>query len=72
MKLPQFPPGVTLPSSLPINASMMYAKNLTTLFNTLYLKPEEGVNWNDEIAKGACITRDGEIVNATVKGIVGG
>jgi NAD(P) transhydrogenase subunit alpha len=59
--------AVNLPATLPTNASMMYAKNLTTLFLALYAKPEAGVNWEDEIATGACVTHAGEIKNEMVR-----
>jgi len=58
---------VNLSASLPIDASRMYSKNITTLFKLLYPKPDATPDVNDEIVKGCCITRDGQIVNEQVK-----
>ena len=58
---------VNLSASLPVDASRMYSKNITTLFKLLYPKPDATPDVNDEIVKGCCITRDGQIVNEQVK-----
>lgn len=59
--------AVNLPSALPVHASQMYAKNITNLFLNNFPKESTTPNFEDEIAKGSCITRSGEIVNAAVK-----
>jgi len=58
---------VNLPASIPIDASRMYSKNITTLFKLLYPKPDVLPDVNDEIVKGSCITRAGAIVNEQVQ-----
>ena len=58
---------VNLPASIPIDASRMYSKNITTLFKLLYPKPDASPDLNDEIVKGSCITRGGAIVNEQVQ-----
>lgn len=60
---------VNLPAAIPINASQMYSKNLATLFLHLYSDPLKGLDFEDEIVKGACITSGGEIKNEMVKGL---
>jgi NAD(P) transhydrogenase subunit alpha len=53
-----------LPSEMPANASALYAKNLQNLLELMV--SEEGslsLDFDDEIIAGACLTRDGEIVN---------
>lgn len=62
---------VNLPSTIPVNASQMYTKNLITLFLHLYATPDTGPDFNDEIVKGSCITHNGEIRNETVKKLLG-
>ncbi len=62
--------AVNLPATLPIHASLMYSKNVTNLFQHLYKDPEKGLDFEDEITRGACITRDGAIVNDVVKNMV--
>lgn len=58
--------AVNLPASMPVHASQMYAKNITNLFRHIY-KSEGKPDFEDEIVKGTCIIRDGEIVNEMVK-----
>jgi NAD(P) transhydrogenase subunit alpha len=50
--------GLTnLPSTMPYHASMLYSRNIQALL--LHLAPEGQLNldWDDEITKGACVTR---------------
>jgi proton-translocating NAD(P)+ transhydrogenase subunit alpha len=50
--------GLTnLPSTMPYHASMLYSRNIQALL--LHLAPEGQLNldWEDEITKGACVTR---------------
>src|SRR3989304_2133576 len=58
---------VNLPASIPIDASRMYSKNITTLLKLLYPKPDASPDINDEIVKGSCITRGGAIVNEQIR-----
>jgi len=61
---------LNLPALIPIDASQMYSKNIVNLLRHLYPegKSEQPVpDFDDEIAKGACIIRNGEIVNEMVK-----
>lgn len=58
---------VNLPASIPIDASRMYSKNVTTLFKLLYPKSDATPDVDDEIVKGSCITRGGSIVNEQVQ-----
>jgi H+-translocating NAD(P) transhydrogenase subunit alpha len=53
-----------LPSTMPVHASQLYAKNVQSLLELM--AGEEGaltLDFEDEIIAGACITRDGEIVH---------
>jgi H+-translocating NAD(P) transhydrogenase subunit alpha len=59
--------AVNLPATIPIDASLMYSKNLINLFKHLYPAPDASPDFTDEIVRGACITRNGEIVNETVR-----
>ena len=50
--------GLTnLPSTMPCHASMLYSRNVQALL--LHLAPEGqlALDWDDEITKGACVTR---------------
>ena len=59
-----------IPSLLPINASQLYAANISTLL--LHLATAEGFNWemDEEITKGALITHQGELVHEFTKSIL--
>ncbi len=59
--------AVNLASALPVHASQMYAKNITNLLLNNFPKDSVTPNFDDEIAKGSCITHNGEVVNAAVK-----
>lgn len=58
---------LNLPATIPVDASRMYSKNLTTFFKLLYPKPDAIPDFNDEIIRESCMTRDGQIVNEQVK-----
>ncbi len=52
-----------LPSLLPVNASQLYATNISTLL--LHLADKEGFKWemDEEITKGSLITHEGKTVH---------
>ncbi|MEK7818569.1 MAG: Re/Si-specific NAD(P)(+) transhydrogenase subunit alpha [Bacteroidota bacterium] len=54
-----------LPATLPIDASEMYSKNILNLINNIFAKDE--LDWEEEVTKGACITRSGEIFHPMIK-----
>src|SRR5204862_4317030 len=55
-----------LPSLLPLNASELYAKNISTFL--LHLATKEGFKWEmeEEITKGSLITHKGQAVHPSV------
>ncbi len=68
--------GVTImgytnwPGRLAVDASSLYARNLLN-FISLVVDPKSGtlaINWDDEIIKGALVTRDGAVVHPAVRG----
>ncbi len=63
---------LNLPSSMPLHASQLYAKNVLALFDHLVKDGKLNLDMNDEITKGVCITSDGKIVNAAVAKLVEG
>jgi H+-translocating NAD(P) transhydrogenase subunit alpha len=58
-----------LPSLLPLNASQLYAKNISTFL--LHLADKEGFKWEleEEITKGSLILKDGQVVHPSLKSI---
>lgn len=68
--------GVTLvghgnvPSRLAVDASNLFAKNLLNFITPLVDKETKTLNfnWEDEILKGSCVTRDGQVVHPALAG----
>jgi NAD(P) transhydrogenase subunit alpha len=59
------------PSGMPVDASRMYGKNLLNFLKILINDEGElNLDFNDEIIKGACVTRDGAIVNERLKSLL--
>ncbi|MEA2668285.1 MAG: H+-translocating transhydrogenase subunit alpha [Chloroflexota bacterium] len=59
-----------LPSTMPVHASQLYSKNVSTLLLLLVKDGALKLDFNDEIVKGACVTYDGAIVNPRAKELV--
>lgn len=58
-----------LAATLPSDASKLYGKNVLNFLQLLTSK--EGsvhLNWDDDLVKGCCITRDGAVVHERVRG----
>jgi len=62
---------INLPSQVAIHTSQLYARNIVTLLNLLIVDGELKLDFEDEIVSGACITHDGQIVNARTKELLG-
>lgn len=58
---------INLPSSMPIHASQMYAKNISTFLQYMIKDGELNLNFEDDIIGGTCVTHAGEIRNQRVK-----
>ncbi len=65
---------LNLPGQVPVNASSLYARNLQAFIEPFIDKETKAlaINWDDELAKGTGIARDGVIVNAMVAERLGG
>ena len=51
--------GLTnLPSTVPVHASQLYARNVQALLSHLAPEGELALDWDDEITAGACVTRE--------------
>jgi NAD(P) transhydrogenase subunit alpha len=58
---------LNLPSTMPVHASQMYSKNVQNLLTPMLKDGRFAPDFNDEIVKGTCITRDGEIVHEATR-----
>lgn len=58
-----------LPGHVAVNASHMYAANMSNFLETYWKKEEKllELDWDDEIIQGCVITHDGEIKNEMIK-----
>jgi NAD(P) transhydrogenase subunit alpha len=59
-----------LPGRLAVDSSALYARNLFN-FVSLFVDKKTGqmaMNWDDEIIKGALVTKDGDVVHPSMKG----
>lgn len=59
-----------LPSLLPVNASQLYATNISTLFLHLFNSVGLNPNLDEEITKGVMITHQGQLVHEFTKNIL--
>jgi proton-translocating NAD(P)+ transhydrogenase subunit alpha len=55
--------ATNLPAMLPIDASLLYAHNVVNLLRYLYPATGAQPDSTDELVKGVCVTRNGEIVH---------
>jgi NAD(P) transhydrogenase subunit alpha len=54
---------LNLPSTMPLHASQMYARNITNLLTLIVSDGELALDFDDEIVADACITHDGRVVS---------
>jgi H+-translocating NAD(P) transhydrogenase subunit alpha len=59
-----------LPATVPYHASQMYSKNILTFFQSLLKDGALTVNLEDEVCRDTLITRDGQVVNERIKGLL--
>ena len=50
--------STNLPSTVPVHASQLYARNVQALLMHLAPEGELALDWEDEITAGACVTRE--------------
>ena len=64
--------AVNLPASVPIDASQLYSRNVYNLLKHMYPTVDTPTPSEEEILRGACLTRAGAIVNEAVRTLVEG
>jgi NAD(P) transhydrogenase subunit alpha len=52
-----------IPSTIPLHASILYARNVANLFMHLYRDGKVELDFDDEITRGCCVTHGGEVVH---------
>ena len=63
---------VNLPSSMPVHASEMYAKNLYNFLSPFIKDGQLVLDWEDAIISGSCLTHAGQLRHEGVKKVLGG
>jgi H+-translocating NAD(P) transhydrogenase subunit alpha len=62
---------LNVPSTMAEHASQLYARNIEALLGLMIKEGRLELDFEDEVIAGACITRDGEIVNEAAKQAAG-
>jgi H+-translocating NAD(P) transhydrogenase subunit alpha len=62
---------LNLPATLPVHASQMYARVVQNFLGLLIQDGAINLNLDDEIIRGMCITRDGEIIQEQTRKVMG-
>jgi NAD(P) transhydrogenase subunit alpha len=52
---------LNLPSSMPLHASTLYSRNLTSFVLAFWKNGAFHLDWNDDVLSGAVVTHDGEV-----------
>ena len=61
---------VNLPATVPAHASQLFSKNILSLVMLLTKDGKLSIDMNDDIVKGACVARGGQVVNDRVKALL--
>jgi NAD(P) transhydrogenase subunit alpha len=59
-----------LPATVPVHASQLYSRNITSFLSLLIKDGELQLNMNDDVVGPSCVTHNGEIVNQRVAAAV--
>ncbi len=55
---------INLPATLPLHASQMYARNVTSFLDHIVKEGKLQLDFTDEITKGTCVTHGGKVLRA--------
>ena len=62
---------INLPSTIPLHASQMYARNVTAFLQNLVKDGQINLNLEDEILRDTLLTHQGEVVNLRIRELLG-
>ena len=60
-----------LPASIPVHASQLYSRNITSFLSLLIKDGQLEIDMNDDVVGPSCVTHQGQIVNQRVASSVG-
>ena len=63
---------LNLPSTIPIHASQMYARNVSSFVNQLIRDGTVHLDLTDEVLRSSLITHEGEVVHEAAKATLAG
>lgn len=63
---------LNLPAGMPVNSSQMYARTVFNMIAEFTRDQTFALDFDDDIVKGACVVRDGKIVNERVQALLDG
>lgn len=58
---------LNIPAEMPLHASLLYSRNLTTFITTFWKDNKFNLDLTDEIIKGAMITHEGQVLHAQAR-----
>ena len=56
-----------LPSTMPVHASQLFSRNVSTLLLSLVKDGQAKLDFTDEVVKGSCLTTGGELIHPRAK-----
>ena len=61
-----------LPATVPVHASQLYSRNVTSFLNLLIKEGELHLDMNDDVVGPSCVTHEGKWMNQRVAAAMGG
>ncbi len=62
--------STNLPGDMPLHASQLYSKTLLAAIDEIAPEGEINLDFENEIIAGACLTKDGQVVNERIKNLL--
>jgi NAD(P) transhydrogenase subunit alpha len=59
-----------LPATVPVHASQLYSRNITSFLSLLIKNGELQIDMNDDVVGPSCVTHQGQIVNQRVASLL--
>ena len=60
-----------LPATVPVHASQLYSRNITSFLSLLIKDGQLQIDMNDDVVGPSCVTHQGEVVNKRVAALPG-
>ena len=60
-----------LAATVPVHASQLYSRNVTSFLSLLIKDGELNIDMNDDVVGPSCVTHQGQVVNSRVAAVLG-